>query len=190
MMKSIFAISILSCASAMAQPVAVMEYDYHKVRSEDSDSHYVALGMVFPTKVGSFDAYWQGVNSQGNGWKDSLSGWETGYSYRIEGDGYAITPRIAVGQMSNINFGVSSHTSMYCLISTEVSRQLTDSVGGFISVSHMNGMNQWSIPASNRVIAGVDISLDSSYYLRVGYSNIRQFKTSQDGIQVAVSKSF
>ncbi len=160
------------------------------MRNDSSYSDYVALGFVFPTNIGAFDVYWQGVNAKGNGWKDSLSGWETGYSYRFELEKFAVTPRIALGQMSNINYDMNSQTSLYSLISTEISKQITNNIGLFVSVSHMNGMNQWAIPASNRLITGLDFTLPNNYYLRVGYSNIRQFKTTQDGIMIVTSKSF
>lgn len=178
----IFAALALSAASigAMAQTTLVVENTYHKYHAANDASVYNAVGVAQTTKFGTFDAYWQGVRAWGTGYKDMLHGVEVGYSLFLPVGKVTLNPRAAVGTMGNI--GGTTETTKYALYSLEATTRLSEKVGGYVSVSHRNGINAPAISASNRIQAGVDLTLTERFTLRVGGSSMKELGATQNGV--------
>lgn len=186
-MKKIFAALALASMSlgAFAQTTVVLENTYHGYRTSADASLYNAVGISQTTKYGTFDAYWQGVRAWGTGYTDHLSGFEVGYAQFLPVGKVTLNPRVAYGTMGNING--ASKTTTYMLYSLEATAPVVDKIGGYVSVSHRNGLNAPAISASNRVQAGLDLSITDKATLRLGGSIVKELKTTQFG---AVSMLF
>lgn len=178
--------------SASAQVTGIAEVDFHKFNDAEDRSTYWAAGLAYGTKYGTFDGYVQGVHAYGPGYMDNLQGFEFGYTVPNLTIGSAmIMPRIAYGHMGNIaQPNGSNGTGKYFLGSVEANMPLRTGLNGYVSVSHMSGQNEFAIQSQNRVQAGVDITLTEKTTLRVGYSNIRQYQTTQQGIVTMLFYSF
>lgn len=190
MKKFIFAAIAALSFTASAQVIGVVEYDFDRVQNQSVRSNYGAVGFVFPTSIGAFDVYSQASRSYTDGVKDNLHGYEIGYSQFIEAGGFNVIPRAAYGTMRNINMGDRNGSAKYALVSVEMQKKLNDTYTGFASISHMNGLNVDAIPASNRIMAGVDIALSEKFATRVGYSFKKQFSTNVNGFVVMAFYSF
>lgn len=190
-MKKFIAAAIFTLSTiAQASPIGVVEYDFDRVKNVNSRSNYGAVGFIFPTDVGAFDVFAQTSRAYADSTKDNLHGFEVGYSKFIELPEVNVIPRIAYGTMRNINMGDYTGNAQYALASVEVQKKINGAYTSFASISHMNGLNQDAIPASNRVMFGVDIALTSKITTRVAYSFKKQFATNVNGFAVMAFYSF
>jgi hypothetical protein len=175
--------------SAQSQILAA-EYDFHKFQGRDQSSHYWAVGLIQPTKYGTFDGWLQGSRNYSAGFsKDRLQGWELGYGYTlpVAGD-LTFTPRLAYGAMNNIDFGGGAEgNARYWLLSGEAALPIREGLGLFIGASHTFGANADAIQSWNRFMTGVDVSLTKKISLRLGVSHIRQLQLNQRGVYGIIS---
>lgn len=192
MKKFLSALALLSLSlGAAAQVTSVSELTYHKYNRAADSSVYWATGLAFGTKYGTFDGYAQGVRATGTGYVDNLHGFEFGYTVPGLTVGKAsISPRLAYGQMHNVDVPGTDGIGKYVLGSVEANMPLREGLNGYVSASHMKGFTDASIQSQNRVQAGVDIVLTEKAAVRVGYSAIRQYKTTQQGIVTMLFYSF
>lgn len=190
MKNAILALSLMISASAWADPIGIVEYDFDRVQNQSIRSNYGAVGVVFPTQYGAFDVFAQASRSYTDGVKDNLHGYELGYSQFIELKSINVIPRIAFGTMRNINLGDINGNAKYLLASVEAQKKINDTYTAFVSVSHMNGLNSSAISASNRVMAGFDVVLDEKVTLRTAYSFKKQLATNVNGVVVMLSYTF
>jgi hypothetical protein len=181
---------LISCAlaalavTAQAQVTAVAELDFHKYSGLDSKSTYWSVGLVAPTQFGTFDGSLQGVRAVTSGTADNLAGFEFGYTVPgLAIDSVSISPRIAYGEMGNIDMGFGQNgTGRYFLGSVEANMPLKPGLNGYVGYSHMSGQNAAAIQSQNRVQVGVDVALTKQFTARIGYSAIRQYQTTQQGL--------
>jgi len=192
MKKILSALALMSLSlGAAAQVTAIAEIDSHKYNGMKDRSTYWATGLAYGTKYGTFDGYLQGVHAYGPGYKDNLHGFEFGYTVPGLTLGSAsISPRLAYGQMHNVDVPGTDGVGKYILGSVEANMPLREGLNGYVSVSHMKGFTDASIQSQNRVQAGVDITLTEKITARVGYSVIRQYQTTQQGIVTMLFYSF
>lgn len=202
MKKHIIALAAFTALAASAQTTIVAEYDYHKTVDQNVRSGYYALGAVRSTSVGNFDAYLQGVKSTvgPTGFVGpvqnppattlNFNGWELGYSYYVPLKSFSVTPRIASGVMANSDLFGSKFEAKYVLASVEASYTIKPGLSTYVGASHMHGLNDDSVRASNRVQAGVDYSVTPQTTVRLGGSQIRGNDTIQNGIVTMVFYSF
>lgn len=171
---------------------AIAEVDFHKLNKTDDRSTYWATGLAYGTKYGTFDVYAQGVHAYGPGYYDNLHGFEVGYTVPGLTIGSALVmPRIAYGEMGNIGQPDGTNgTGKYILGSVELNAPLVEGLNGYVSVSHMSGQNVYAIQSQNRAQIGVDIVLTEKAIVRVGYSAIRQYQTTQQGLVTMLFVSF
>lgn len=181
------ALAVVSAAAA-AQTTVVLENTYHGYRTSSDASMYSAIGVSQTTKYGMFDAYVQGVRAWGAGYTDRLNGFEVGAGQFYPVGKVTLNPRVAYGTMGNIN-GVSK-TTTYMLYSLEATTRLDEKIGGYVSVSHRNGLNAQAIPASNRAQAGLDLSITDNVGLRLGGSIVKELGTTQFGASSMLFVSF
>jgi hypothetical protein len=192
MKKLLSALALLSLSfGAAAQVTSISEVDYHKYNSAKDASVYWATGLSYTNKFGTFDGYAQGIRATGPGYVDNLHGFEFGYTVPGLAIGSAsISPRLAYGQMHNVDVPGTDGVGKYILGSVEANMPIREGLNGYVSVSHMKGYTPASIASQNRVQAGVDITLTEKATLRIGYSNIRQYETTQQGVVTMLFYSF
>jgi opacity protein-like surface antigen len=192
MKKFLSALALLSLSlGAAAQVTAIAEVDYHKYNGAKDASTYWATGLSYGSKYGTFDGYAQGVRATGPGYVDNLHGFEFGYTVPGLTLGSAsISPRLAYGQMHNVDVPGTDGIGKYILGSVEANMPLREGLNGFVSVSHMKGYTDASIKSQNRVMAGVDVTLTEKVTARVGYSRIWQYGTTQQGVVTMLFYSF
>lgn len=177
--------------SAAAQVTAIAEIDYNKYHRAADESVYWATGLAVGTKFGTFDGYAQGVYGRGPGYVDSLQGFEFGYTVPGLSLGkIAVMPRIAYGQMHNVGVPGTDGKSKYALVSTELNMPIKEGLNGYVSASHMKGYTPSAIASQNRLQAGVDVVLTEKLMARIGYSAIRQYQTTQNGVVLMAFYSF
>lgn len=185
MFKKVSIVSLaFSSILAYANPIGVVEYDYDKVNSQSSHSNYGAVGIIFPFENFALDVFAQGSSSFDSGVRDNLHGAEVGISKFVEYNSVNFIPRIAIGTMQNINFGEYNGNAKYALLSLEAQKYISEKTTGFISISHMNGLNLDAISASNRIMFGADYKINNKFTARIGYSLKRQLNTTYNGIVV------
>lgn len=193
-MKKTFLAAALAFAAvgAFAQTVSV-EYNYNNVAGQDQYNQYGYVGMAMPTAVGVFDAGLQGVwtTTQHFG-TDRARGYEVGYGYPLSLGTVRLSPRIAYGQMNKIDPAGSGFqlNARYYLASLEASKNIAGNLGGYVAVSHMNGLNGDSVARANRLQFGVDYTLTPQMGVRLGLSTQKFGDTQQNGAVVIGTYSF
>jgi hypothetical protein len=193
-MKKIFsalALAVLA-TSSFAQVTAIAEVDYHRYNGTSDRSTYWATGLSYGGKYGTIDGYAQGVRASGPGYVDNLNGFEVGYTTPVITLGkVTLLPRLALGDMRNIEQpDGTAATGHYALGSVEAGFPLCKAANGYVSVSHMKGLNKYGIASQNRVQFGVDVTLTEKVTARVGYSRIWQYGTTQQGVVTMLFYSF
>lgn len=196
MKKILTALALATAALTASATGLVVEYDWNHIQGKPNGynhNDYGYVGVIQPTKFGTFDAGLQGTRSFVSGYGiDRANGYEIGYSYPIATSGLTVIPRGAYGSMAHINpagTGFNLH-ARYWMASLEVDKQLNDKVGLYTAVSHMNGVNADSIARANRFQAGVDFTLSKSFSLRTGYSYNVFGDTKQQGVVAIGTYSF
>jgi hypothetical protein len=192
-MKKFFSALALAAlaTSSFAQVTAIAEVDYHKYNGAKDASTYWATGLSYGSAVGTFDGYAQGVRATGPGYVDNLHGFEFGYTVpNLSVGKAAIMPRIAYGQMHNVNVPGTDGIGKYILGSVEANAPIREGLNGFVSVSHMKGYTDASIKSQNRVQAGVDVVLTEKLTARAGYSRIWQYGSTQQGVVTMLFYTF
>jgi hypothetical protein len=184
-MKNLFSTLALAllASSAAAQVTAIAELDFHKYNNTADKSTYWATGLSYGGKYGTVDAYAQGVHASGPEYIDNLNGFEVGYTTPAVTLGkVTLLPRLALGDMRNIvQPNGTNGTGHYALASLEGGFPLGP-VNGYISVSHMKGLNKYGIAGQNRLQFGVDYPVNDKLTLRAGSSTLRQYSTTQQGV--------
>lgn len=190
--KLLSALAFASIAfSASAQVTSISEIDYHKYYRMDDRAGYWATGLAYAGKLGTVDGYTQGVHGRGPGYVDNLNGFEFGYTVpNLTVGKAALLPRIAYGQMHNVDVPGTDGKGKYVLLSAELNAPCHEGLNGYVSLSHMKGYTPASIASQNRFQAGVDITLTEKLTARVGYSLIRQYQTTQNGFVLMSFYSF
>ncbi len=196
MKKILTALALASAAMTASATGIVVEYDWNRYQGQPAGANhnvYGYVGIVQPTKFGTFDAGLQATKTYTAGFAaDRANGWEVGYSLPLTIGKFGVIPRIAYGSMANINpagTGYDLHARYY-MPSVEVNYALAPALGVYTSFSHMNGVNADSIARSNRVQAGVDFTLTKSFAVRTGYSYAKFADTPQSGLVVVGTYSF
>jgi hypothetical protein len=192
MTKTLISLALaLVSLSASAQVTSISEVDYHKYNAASDTSVYWASGLSYTSSVGTFDGYLQGVRANGSGYHDNLHGFEVGYTVpNLTLGKVAVLPRLGYGQMLNVDVPGTDGVGKYALGSVELNAPIRDRLNGYVSYSHMKGFTPASITSNNRLQAGVDITLTEKVSVRTGYSIVRQFGTTQQGLVGMVFCSF
>ena len=189
MKKSLVALA-LAAASLSAQAVtAITELTYHEVNGASDRSTYWAAGVAGEVLGATVDAYAQGIRASGTGYMDNLNGFEVGLGKFYEVGSIRLNPRVAYGTMGNINNGTGNVTGRYVLLSLEGTTRLSETIGGFLSVSHMNKQNEYGV-TQNNVRAGLDFTVTKAVGVRVGGSLIRGSGSTQRGLSVLTFTTF
>ena len=196
-MKKILTALALSLAALTASATSlVVEYFYHAVANTPAGythNQYGYVGIVQPTKFGTFDAGLQGAGATTRGvGTDRQSGWEVGYSYALPVGKFNVIPRIATGAMNRIDPAGAGFTlnARYWLASVEGQLPLNDKLGVYTSYSHMNSINADSIARANRVQVGVDYAVTKSIGVRAGYSYQKFAEDNLNGVVLIGTYSF
>jgi hypothetical protein len=190
MKKTLLAVALLVCSAAVSATTLNVEYNYSTVQGDSAYKHtqYGYIGLAQSTKYGTIDAGLQGATANVNNVPtDKQSGWELGYSYPLSVDRFTVSPRIAYGAMNAI---APNFNARYWLASVEVSTRLAENIGGYVSVSHLNGANADSIARANRFQIGADWTLTKTFNLRTGYSFQRFGADNLSGVVAVGSYSF
>lgn len=190
MKKTLLAVALLVCSAAVSATTLNVEYNYSTVQGDSAYKHtqYGYIGLAQSTKYGTIDAGLQGATANVNNVPtDKQYGWELGYSYPVSAGRFTIIPRLAFGAMNNI---APNFDARYWLGSVEASTPIYKNVGGYVSISHMNGTNADSIARANRFQIGADWALTKTFNLRTGYSFQRFGADNLSGVVAVGSYSF
>lgn len=192
MKKILASLALMALAvSASAQVTSISEVDFHKVNGTKDKSVYWATGLAYAGSLGTVDGYVQGVHATGDGYMDNLHGFEFGYTVPNVALGkVSFAPRIAYGQMFNVDMGGYNGIGKYVLGSVEADYAPKDGLNTYVSYSHMKGFNDASIKSQNRVQAGADFTLTEKLTVRTGLSLIRQYGLTQRGVVTMAFYSF
>ena len=197
MKKTLAALALLAAAASASATTLVVEYDYNHVANEPAGYTHNQYGYIGLTqelgKFGLVDVGLQGAGATTKGvGTDRQSGWEVGYTYPLSFGKVTVLPRLATGAMNRIDPAGAGFTlnARYWLGSVEANMPLADKLGGYVSYSHMNGINADSIKRANRVQAGVDFAVTKSLSLRTGYSYQKFAEDNLNGVVLIGSYSF
>jgi hypothetical protein len=193
-MKKIFALLALVflAGTASAQVTSISEIDVHRSNGSADRSVYWATGLSYATAYGTLDGYVQGVRATTTGVVDNLNGFETGYTAPALTFGkISVSPRIAAGSMGNINMGDGTNGSgHYLLSSAEADYGVKSGLNFYVSYSHMRGLNFAAISSQNRLQTGLDFTITPKLTVRAGYSILRQYADTQQGVVTMAFYSF
>jgi hypothetical protein len=162
-----FALAALISSTASATVISATEYNYDSFKG-----HYGSTGLVYtPDGVVSIDGWAQAYKSGSN----TVSGYEFGTGYRP-------TPTSLV----RIGYGTIGGNG-YVLVNGEYTYWFSEKAGVYTGAGYT-----FANPGANGVRGqvGMDFSLGSNYYSRIGYSVSRSNKVNTRAIVVVFSKVF